>query len=289
MTACWAVRRRAGGAFAELAVAARDRRATGCPAGCPTSRRPRLYLTYQTGPRRAAHRARLQPGETLLVTAGAGGVGIGGDPARQGRRRDRASPRAGGPDKVQVCRDLGADHGDRLPGRGPRWPRVKELTGGRGADVVYDPVGGDIFDAARRCVACEGRLVVVGFTSGRIPSAPAEPRCWSRTTASSACTGVSTARTTRRVITAAHARPRAALRRGRDQPAGVLGLPDGGAARGAHRAGLAAHRRQGRAHGRGSVGAMSTSQTVPGDADVAGFAGIADQQRRSDAEQVCRP
>ncbi|MEZ5141949.1 MAG: zinc-binding dehydrogenase [Acidimicrobiales bacterium] len=51
--------------------------------------------------------------------------------------------------------------------------RVKEATAGRGADVVYDPVGGDTFDASRRCLAFEGRLVTVGFTSGRIPEAPA--------------------------------------------------------------------------------------------------------------------
>ena len=52
-------------------------------------------------------------------------------------------------------------------------PVVKEVTGGHGADVVYDPVGGDVFDRSRRCIAFEGRLVVVGFTSGRIPEAPA--------------------------------------------------------------------------------------------------------------------
>jgi len=50
---------------------------------------------------------------------------------------------------------------------------VKEVTGGHGADVIYDPVGGDVFDKSRRCIAFEGRLVVVGFTSGRIPEAPA--------------------------------------------------------------------------------------------------------------------
>ena len=50
---------------------------------------------------------------------------------------------------------------------------VKEVTDGHGADVIYDPVGGDVFDQSRRCIAFEGRLIVVGFTSGRIPDAPA--------------------------------------------------------------------------------------------------------------------
>ena len=79
---------------------------------------------------------------------------------------------AGGERKVQVCRDLGADHvvdytADDFV------PVVKEVTGGHGADIVYDPVGGDVFDKSRKCVAFEGRIVVVGFTSGRIPEAKA--------------------------------------------------------------------------------------------------------------------
>jgi NADPH2:quinone reductase len=70
-----------------------------------------------------------------------------------------------------VCRDLGADHAiDYLAE--DFVARVKEITGGHGADVIYDPVGGDVFDASRRALAWEGRLVVVGFTSGRIPQAP---------------------------------------------------------------------------------------------------------------------
>jgi NADPH2:quinone reductase len=71
-----------------------------------------------------------------------------------------------------VCKDLGADVViDYLAE--DFVPVVKEATGGRGADVVYDPVGGDVFDKSRKCIAFEGRLVVVGFTSGRIPEAPA--------------------------------------------------------------------------------------------------------------------
>ena len=79
---------------------------------------------------------------------------------------------AGGPDKVEVCRKLGADvvvdyTNDDL------YTSVMEATNGRGCDVIYDPVGGDYFDVARRLVAWEGRLLVVGFASGPIPQAPA--------------------------------------------------------------------------------------------------------------------
>ncbi len=79
---------------------------------------------------------------------------------------------AGGAHKVEVCRELGADHVIDYTAE-DFVPVVKELTGGEGADVVYDPVGGDVFDRSRRCTAFEGRLVVVGFTRGRIPDAPA--------------------------------------------------------------------------------------------------------------------
>src|SRR5436305_7188148 len=79
---------------------------------------------------------------------------------------------AGGERKVEGCRELGADHVVDYTTE-DFVPIVKEVTGGRGADVIYDPVGGDVFDKSRKCIAFEGRLAVVGFTSGRIPEAPA--------------------------------------------------------------------------------------------------------------------
>jgi NADPH2:quinone reductase len=130
-----------------------------------------LYLTYQTGYVGLHRRAHLQAGEWLLVHAGAGGVGTA---AIQLGKAAGATviATAGGPRKTEVCRELGADHvidytADDFV------PIVKEITGAHGADVVYDPVGGDVFDQSRKCIAFEGRLVVVGFTSGRIPEAPA--------------------------------------------------------------------------------------------------------------------
>jgi NADPH2:quinone reductase len=158
------------GAFAEYALM--DARAAfPVPDGMPDEKAASLFLTYQTGWVGLHRRAHLQPGEWLLVHAGAGGVGSAA--IQLGKAAGaRVIATAGGQRKVEVCRSLGADHvvdyttDDFVP-------VVKEVTGGHGADVVYDPVGGDVFDGSRRCIAFEGRLVVVGFTSGRIPEAPA--------------------------------------------------------------------------------------------------------------------
>ena len=128
-------------------------------------------IAYQTGWFALFHRAGLRPGETLLVHAAAGGVGSAA--VQLGRAAGaRVIATAGGPDKAEVCRRLGADVVvDYLDQDFVEV--VMAETGGRGADVIFDPVGGDTFDRSRRCVAWEGRLVVIGFTSGRIPEAPA--------------------------------------------------------------------------------------------------------------------
>ncbi|SDY55284.1 NADPH2:quinone reductase [Modestobacter sp. DSM 44400] len=158
------------GAFAEYALMDADA-AWPVPDGMSNEQAASLYLTYQTGYVGLHRRAALQAGEWLLVHAGAGGVGTAA--IQLGKAAGaKVIATAGGARKTAICTELGADHvidytADDFV------PVVKELTGGHGADVVYDPVGGDVFDGSRRCIAFEGRLVVVGFTSGRIPSAPA--------------------------------------------------------------------------------------------------------------------
>ncbi|MFE2638211.1 NADPH:quinone oxidoreductase family protein [Streptomyces scopuliridis] len=128
-----------------------------------------LHIGYQTGWFGLHRRARLQPGETLLVHAAAGGVGSAA--VQLGKAAGATVIGVvGGPDKARVARELGCDlvidrRADDLVGA------VKEATGGRGADVVYDPVGGDAFAKSTKCVAFEGRIVVVGFASGAIPTA----------------------------------------------------------------------------------------------------------------------
>lgn len=141
------------------------------PEGMPADEAAGLMITYQTAYVGLHRRAGLRSGEWLLVHAGAGGVGSAAIQVGLAAGA-RVIATAGGPAKVAVCRELGAH--EVLDYRTEDVAaRVKEITGGHGADVVWDPVGGDVFDASRRCIAFEGRLVVVGFTSGQIPAVPA--------------------------------------------------------------------------------------------------------------------
>lgn len=141
------------------------------PDGMPADEAAALMITYQTAWVGLHRRAHLQPGEWLLVHAGAGGVGSAAIQVGLAAGA-RIIATAGGPEKTAVCRELGAH--ETIDYRAEDFvARVKEITGGHGADVIWDPVGGDVFDASRRCIAFEGRLVVVGFAAGRIPSVPA--------------------------------------------------------------------------------------------------------------------
>ncbi|WP_371627431.1 NADPH:quinone oxidoreductase family protein [Streptomyces sp. NBC_01116] len=127
-----------------------------------------LHIGYQTGWFGLHRRARLQPGETLLVHAAAGGVGSAA--VQLGRAAGaKVIGVVGGPEKAAVARELGCDlvidrRSEDIVAA------VKEATGGHGADVVYDPVGGDAYAKSAKCVAFEGRILVVGFASGVIPA-----------------------------------------------------------------------------------------------------------------------
>lgn len=123
------------------------------------------YLTAYVA---LVRRARVQPGEWVLVHGAAGGVGLAAvDLAKAlGARVIAASA---SDDKLAAVQALYAP--DALVNvTGGFRERVKEITGGHGADVIYDPVGGDVFDESVRCIAFDGRLLVIGFTSGRIPN-----------------------------------------------------------------------------------------------------------------------
>ena len=110
-------------------------------------------------------RGRLRAGETLLVHGAGGGVGLATVDVGKllGARVIAVASTA---EKRAVCHQLGADH-TIDPGAGGFRDRVREITGGRGADVVFDPVGGDVFDESMRCIAPFGRILVVGFVGGR--------------------------------------------------------------------------------------------------------------------------
>jgi NADPH:quinone reductase len=140
------------------------------PESIPFEKAAALPITYQTAHVALHHRAQLEAGETVLVHAGAGGVGSAAiQLARAAGARVIAT--AGGAKKIEVCEKLGAEVS--VDYREENFIEiVKEVTEGRGADVVFDPVGGDTFDGSRRCVAFEGRILVIGFAGGRIAEAP---------------------------------------------------------------------------------------------------------------------
>jgi NADPH:quinone reductase len=112
----------------------------------------------------ALQRGRLQAGEVLLVHGAAGGVGLAA--VDMGKLLGATViATASTEEKLVVCKQMGADHLINYT-HGFR-EQVRDLTGGRGADVIYDPVGGDVFDESMRCIAPFGRILIIGFTSGR--------------------------------------------------------------------------------------------------------------------------
>lgn len=130
-----------------------------------------LPIVYPTSYAGLVFRAGLQRGETLLVHAAAGGVGLAA--VQIGKALGaRVIATAGGAEKVRVALEAGADDGIDYASE-DFVERVKALTGGRGADVIYDSVGGDVFDRSLKCIAWNGRLLVIGFAGGTIPSVAA--------------------------------------------------------------------------------------------------------------------
>jgi len=129
-----------------------------------------ISTTYGTSYYALKQRADLQPGETLLVLGAAGGVGLAA--VELGRAMGaRVIAAASSAEKLAAARAAGADelidYSD-----GELKEKVKALTDGRGADVIYDPVGGDLFDQCMRSIAWYGRLLVIGFAAGEIPKVP---------------------------------------------------------------------------------------------------------------------
>jgi NADPH2:quinone reductase len=127
-----------------------------------------MQIVYQTSYLALKVRAAIKAQEWLLVHAAAGGVGSSA--MQLGKAFGaRVIATAGSADKTDFCLTQGADYA--LNYREASWvDQVKEITGGHGADVIYDPVGGDVFDLSTKCIAAEGRLLVIGFAGGRIPS-----------------------------------------------------------------------------------------------------------------------
>lgn len=143
-------------------------RAVVLPAAMPFAEAAAFQIAYGTSHVALSHRARLQPGETLLVLGAAGGVGL--TAVEIGKLMGaKVIACARGADKLQVARDMGADHLIDTETADLR-AEVKALGG---ADVVYDPVGGDLFKAAFRACNPEARILPIGFASGDVPQIPA--------------------------------------------------------------------------------------------------------------------
>lgn len=158
------------GGFAERVAVPVDGSVFPIPEEMPAEAAAAMHTVYQTAHVGLHRRANLQEGETVLVHAGAGGVGSAAIQlaAAAGARVISTS---GGAEKVEICRKLGAEVSVDYQEEN-FVDAVKEATEGRGADVIFDPVGGDVFDLSRKCIAFEGRIIVVGFTSGRFADAP---------------------------------------------------------------------------------------------------------------------
>lgn len=144
------------------------------PAGMSYAAGASFQTAYLTAWVALVSRGHLQPGETVLVHGATGGVGMAAvDLAKHLGATVIAT--GGRDDKLAVVAERGADHviNYTMPdgSLGGFREEVKVLTDGRGADVVYDPVGGDVFDESMRCVALDARLLTIGFTSGRWPQA----------------------------------------------------------------------------------------------------------------------
>jgi NADPH:quinone reductase len=161
---------RSGGAFGEEAIAPANAVVT-IPDAMDFITAAGFPIAYGTAHYALVHRARLGRGETLLVLGAAGGVGLAA--VEIGKEMGaRVIAAAGSPEKLAVAGAHGADDLIDYQTESIR-DRVRELTEGRGADVVFDPVGGDAFDQAFRSVNFAARLLIIGFAAGRIQSVPA--------------------------------------------------------------------------------------------------------------------
>lgn len=129
-------------------------------------------MTYGTSMHALKQRANLQPGETLLVLGASGGVGLAAVEIGKAMGA-KVIAAASSAEKLEVARQAGADHLINYSEQSLK-EELKKLTGGQGVDVIYDPVGGELFEEAFRSIAWNGRFLVVGFAAGGgIPALPA--------------------------------------------------------------------------------------------------------------------
>ncbi|WP_313024025.1 NADPH:quinone oxidoreductase family protein [Pseudomonas lopnurensis] len=159
------------GSFAEQ-VAVPGHNVLPIPPGMDFETAAAFSMTYGTSMHALKQRANLQPGETLLVLGASGGVGLAAVEIGKAMGA-RVIAAASNEEKLDVTKNAGADELIDYSQGGLK-ERLKELTGGQGVDVIYDPVGGQLFEEAFRSIAWNGRMLVVGFAAGgEIPALPA--------------------------------------------------------------------------------------------------------------------
>jgi len=158
------------GGFAEE-VLAHHSRIMHVPEGMTWEQAAGVPIVYGTSHLALTHRTHLRPGETLLVHGAAGGAGLTAVEVGKALGATVIGT-ASTPEKRTVALDHGADHVIDSSTEDVA-QRVRDLTGGQGANVIYDPVGGEAFNASLRCAAFECRIVVVGFAGGKIQRIPA--------------------------------------------------------------------------------------------------------------------
>jgi NADPH2:quinone reductase len=144
------------------------------PAGFPPVDAAAFIMIYATSWHALMDRAALKAGETVLILGAAGGVGTAAIQIAKAAGA-RVIAAASSEEKCELCKQLGADatinYSEHTPAKGLR-EVIKQLTDGKGPDVIYDPVGGEFAEPAFRSIAWRGRYLVVGFASGPIPSLP---------------------------------------------------------------------------------------------------------------------
>ncbi len=153
------------GGFAEYAVAPAGA-VRPIPDGLSDEEASAFPLVYQTSYFGLVHRAGMKPGETVLIHSAAGGVGLSALQIARALGAGKLLATVGSDSKLDLVRAQGADVAVNYQTE-DFVQVVKRETEGRGADIIYDPVGGELAERSTKCIAFEGRLLIVGFTSGR--------------------------------------------------------------------------------------------------------------------------
>ena len=157
-----------GGGFAEFALAD-ESSVRAIPESMSFDDAAAFPMVYQTSYFGLVHRAAMRQGETVLVHSAAGGVGLSAVQLARALGAGKIIGTAGSDDKLKTILDNGADVAVNYREQ-DFVDIVNRETGGRGADIIYDPVGGEVGERSTKCIAFEGRLIVVGFTSGKFPN-----------------------------------------------------------------------------------------------------------------------